>query len=76
MFEHVAMEQPEPGVICNKNQISLLASLEQIGVTFSIKERPVFLLYPKVMAVEMHGVVPACVIPDLNADRLADIDLC
>ena len=75
MFKHVAMEQPESWIICNKDQIRLLTSLEQIGITLPIKECSIFSLYPKVVAVKVHGVVPAGIVPDLNADYLAAINL-
>ena len=75
MLQHVTVEQPEPWVVRDEYEVCFLASLEKIGIAFPVEERPVIFLDPKVMTVEVHCVGPTCVVPDLDTDRLAQINV-
>jgi hypothetical protein len=75
MFQHVAVEEPEPGVVGDKDEIRTLAGFKQIGVTLSTEITSVLALNPEMMAVQVHRMIPSGVVVDLDAGHLIPFKL-
>ena len=76
MLQHVTVKQPQAGIVCNKDQISLFPRLHQICVSEEVMVVLAKLpgLHPEMLAMQMHGVGPGGVIPDSQHNDPAKIN--
>ena len=74
MLHHMAVKQPQARIVGDKHKIGCLAGRHQIGVT---KHMPRFITKfplhdPEMMAMKMHGMFPARVVPHPQQGHLAE----
>ena len=76
MLHHVAMEEPQPGIVGDKDEIRLFAGRHQVGVA---KNLPRFIakfprIDPEMMTVKMHSMFPSRVVPHAKHGDLAELE--
>ena len=75
VLQHVAMEEPQPRVVCNEKETCPLPCIHQISVPF-LWQNGAFSLNPKVMSMQVHRVGPSRIIPEFQGDPLSQFEIC
>ena len=75
VLQHVAMEEPQPRVVCHEKETCPLPCIHQISVSF-LWQNGSFSLNPKVMSMQVHCVGPSRIIPEFQSDPFSELEVC